>query len=82
MTIPSSPEVEYRGSQIPDAQAITSPAASCPVELDDVAPVIPVGLPPAMEMPVPWKSQNDFHRTLEISHGTRDSHTPTSHSSS
>src|SRR6266851_1686208 len=31
----------------------------------------------AMEMPVPWKSQNDFHRTLEISHRTRDSHIST-----
>ena len=33
----------------------------------------------AVEMSVLWKSQNDFHRTLEISHSTRDSHIPTSH---
>src|SRR5580704_12043097 len=25
----------------------------------------------------PWKSQNDFHRPLEISHTTRDFHIPT-----
>ena len=34
----------------------------------------------AVEMPVPWKSQNDFHRTLEISHRTRDSHISTADS--
>ena len=33
--------------------------------------------PPAVDMPPPWKSQNDFHRSLEISHRTRDSHIPT-----
>ena len=27
--------------------------------------------------PGPWKSQNDFHRPVEISHSTRDSHIPT-----
>ena len=32
----------------------------------------------AVEMPLLWKSQNDFHRSLEISHRTRDSHIPTS----
>jgi len=31
----------------------------------------------AMEMTRPWKSQNDFHSRLEISHSTRDSHIPT-----
>src|SRR5713226_3989146 len=31
----------------------------------------------AMEMTLLWKSQNDFHRSLEISHRTRDSHIPT-----
>jgi hypothetical protein len=31
----------------------------------------------AMEMPRRWKSENDFHRRLEISHRTRDSHIPT-----
>jgi hypothetical protein len=31
----------------------------------------------AVEMTLLWKSQNDFHRSLEISH-TRDSHIPTS----
>jgi hypothetical protein len=30
-----------------------------------------------VEMSVPWKSQNDFHRPLEISHSTRDFHIPT-----
>jgi hypothetical protein len=33
--------------------------------------------PTAVEMPPPWKSQNDFHRGLEISQRTRDSHIPT-----
>jgi hypothetical protein len=33
--------------------------------------------PTAVEMAVPWKSQPDFHRTLEISHRARDSHIPT-----
>jgi hypothetical protein len=28
-------------------------------------------------MPRPWKSQNDFHSRLEISHRPRDSHIPT-----
>ena len=28
-------------------------------------------------MPVRWQSQNDFHRTLEISPRTRDFHIPT-----
>ena len=32
----------------------------------------------AVEMTLLWKSQNDFHRSLEISHRTRDSHIPTS----
>ena len=31
----------------------------------------------AMEMTRLWKSQNDFHSRLEISHRTRDSHIPT-----
>src|SRR5436190_14070282 len=30
-----------------------------------------------MEMPRLWKSQTDFHRRLEISPRTRDSHIPT-----
>ena len=33
--------------------------------------------PAAVEMSRPWKSQNDFHSHLEISHRTRDSHIPT-----
>lgn len=33
-----------------------------------------------VEMSVPWKSQNDFHRPLEISHRTRDFHIPTAES--
>ena len=32
----------------------------------------------AVEMTRSWKSQNDFHIRLEISHTTRDSHIPTS----
>jgi len=28
-------------------------------------------------MPLLWKSQTDFHNSLEISHRTRDSHIPT-----
>jgi hypothetical protein len=31
----------------------------------------------AVEMSVPWKSQNDFHRTLEISYQNEDFHIPT-----
>jgi len=31
----------------------------------------------AVEMSAPWKPQNGFHRALEISHRTRDSHIPT-----
>jgi hypothetical protein len=31
----------------------------------------------AVEMTRAWKSQNDFHTRLEISHRTRDSHIPT-----
>jgi hypothetical protein len=34
----------------------------------------------AMEMTGLWKSQNDFHRPLEISHKTRDFHIPTADS--
>ena len=30
-----------------------------------------------VEMTSPWKPQNGFHRDLEISHRTRDSHIPT-----
>ena len=40
-------------------------------------PSRPLSLTPArtaVEMAPPWKSQNDFHRRLEISHRTRDSH--------
>ena len=33
----------------------------------------------AMEMTRPWKSQNDFHTRLDISHRTRAVHIPTSH---
>jgi hypothetical protein len=35
------------------------------------------GQPAAMEMALLWKSQNDFHSSLEISPGARDSHIPT-----
>jgi hypothetical protein len=34
----------------------------------------------AVEMTLLWKSQDDFHRSLEISHRTRDSHISTSRS--
>jgi hypothetical protein len=37
--------------------------------------------PAAVEMPRPWKSQNDSHRRLEISRSTRDSHIPTAETS-
>jgi hypothetical protein len=77
MTIAGAPGVESGGSQIPEDPARTAPGAIWPVELGHVAPVIPVGLPPGVEMPVLWKSQNDFHRTLEISHRPRDSHIST-----
>ncbi len=36
----------------------------------------------AVEMTSLWKPKNGFHRDLEISHRTRDSHIPTSRSSS
>jgi hypothetical protein len=35
----------------------------------------------AVEMTLLWKSQNDSHRSLEISHRTRDSHISTNRSS-
>jgi hypothetical protein len=77
MTTSGAPDVESGGSQIPDDPARAAPGAIWPVELGHVAPVIPVGLPPAVEMPVLWKSQPDFHRTLEISPRPRDSHIST-----
>ena len=35
----------------------------------------------AVEVSLPWKSQNDSHRSLEISPSPRDSHMPTAHTS-
>ena len=74
MTMISAPDAEYRGSPVPDDQAIASPGASWPVELAADAPVIPVGLPAAVEMPSLWKAKSASHSDLEISHRTRDSH--------
>ena len=65
------------GSQMPPQEAIVAPGASYAVARNPIARDHGGHGNPAMEMPVRWKSQNDFHRTLEISHRTRDSHIPT-----
>ena len=60
------------------ADPITHPAASSTVEVGCGNSDLAHTWAAAVEMPVPWKSQNDFHRTVEISHSTRDSHISTS----
>jgi hypothetical protein len=77
MSVPVVDQAEQRGRQIPDYHARAAPGADWAVELGGPTPVIRDGLPPAMEMSVLWKSQTDFHRTLEISHRPRDSHIST-----
>jgi len=71
----------YRGSEIPTPTPIGRPAATGTVELKTVrAQTGRLALPEpytAVEMTRAWKSQNDFHTRLEISHRTRDSHIPT-----
>ena len=59
---------------------IGRPARVCyPQICDGAADAESTGEPnAAVEMTLLWKSQNDFHRSLEISHRTRDSHIPTS----
>ena len=48
------------------------------VELGRSSPPFPIPTPgTAVDMTRPWKSQNDFHRRLEISPRTRDSHIST-----
>jgi hypothetical protein len=68
-----------RGSTSPmAADPIARPAAAGTVELADAR--MRISSPPprtAVEMTRLWKSQNDFHSRLEISHSTRDSHIPT-----
>ena len=59
---------------------IAPPGASSEVELNQIDRVSGATTDTAVEMPVPWKSQNDFHRPLEISHRTRDSHISTADS--
>ena len=71
---------DRRDGQIPDRDPTARPRASGAVELARIGGVSFQTLDAAVEMPVPWKSQNDFHRTLEISHRTRDSHIPTADS--
>jgi hypothetical protein len=66
-----------RGSEIPTTAPIARPAVTGAVELaHSDAPGSPEPTT-AVEMPRAWKSQNDFHTRLEISHRTRDSHIPT-----
>ena len=71
----------YRGSEIPTPTPIGRPAATGTVELKTVrAQTGRLALPEpytAVEMTRAWKSQNDSHTRLEISHRTRDSHIPT-----
>jgi hypothetical protein len=72
-----SEDVDRGGSQIPAGDPIAPPGASYAVALNQIDRVIGATTDTAVEMPVPWKSQHDFHRTLEISHSTRDSHIST-----
>ncbi len=74
-------EAIARGSEIATPTPIGRPAATGTVELTTIrsqtrrlALLEPYT---AVEMTRPWKSQNDFHTRLEISHRTRDSHIPT-----
>ena len=60
-----------------DRNPIARPGASGTVELRPGGRPFRLRPRTAMEMSVPWKSQNDFHRPLEISHRTRDSHIST-----
>ena len=66
-----------RGSEIPTTAPIARPAVTGAVELaHSDTPGRPEPMT-TMEMTRAWKSQNDFHTRLEISHTTRDSHIPT-----
>jgi predicted mannosyl-3-phosphoglycerate phosphatase (HAD superfamily) len=57
---------------------IARPAAAGTVELADANTRVGSCAPKtAMEMTRLWKSKNDFHSRLEISHSTRDFHIPT-----
>jgi len=72
-----SPRVDRGDSEIPTSDPIARPGASGTVELNHITPRVGAHAGTAAEMSVPWKSQNDFHRPLEISHSTRDSHIST-----
>src|SRR5206468_3010169 len=60
--------------------AIARPAAAGTLELCPCPTVIPHSSPVGCGNDALWKSQNDFHKGLEISHRTRDFHISTSHS--
>jgi hypothetical protein len=70
-------QADERGSQVPTASACAASGAGYAVELYAVPPVIRADRPPTVEMSDLWKSQTDFHRSLEISHRPRDSHIST-----
>ena len=59
------------------ADPIARPAATGTVELAHANTRSAHAPKTAMEMARLWKSENDFHSRLEISHRTRDFHIPT-----
>ncbi len=59
------------------ADPIARPAATGTVELAHANTRSAHVPKTAMEMTRLWKSKNDFHSRLEISHSTRDFHIPT-----
>jgi hypothetical protein len=59
------------------ADPIARPAATGTVELAHANTRSAHAPKTAMEMTRLWKSENDFHSRLEISHRTRDFHIPT-----
>jgi len=76
MTRRSVRRVDRPGSGIPPGDPIAHPATCGTVELGGIA----ADPRTAVEMPGPWKSQNDFHRPLEIS--LKNARFPHSHSGS
>jgi len=60
-----------------NAMTSTPNAAPTVAGAVDLVPVAPLTPETAVEMTRPWTAQTDFHRRLEISHSTRDSHIST-----
>ena len=67
-----------RGIWISTRWSIVAPGASWRVDSDRMPAQPRRQTTAAVEMPAPWKPQTGFHRALEISQRTRDSHIPTS----